>query len=127
MEELSVPWEGGVKSMFKLEPGPSLLDITYPGTVPRRDLQWTQSFVVELADDAVVTLDEENRDFAMVPLDGIDKWLESHDACESSRATVRKAGDIMAFKSGSLGQLKADALQRVHAMVSRRRQRREDL
>jgi len=51
-EELGISWDAGVTSAFELEPRPSLLDIVYlnpDGGVHRHDVQWTRSFVVELA------------------------------------------------------------------------------
>jgi hypothetical protein len=93
----------------------------------RHDVQWTQSFVVELAAGTAVTLDDENRDFAMVPLDSIGEWLETHDTCALATARRRVAGGdddlARAFERGTLGELKADSLRRLReALLARRRQ-----
>ena len=58
----------------------------------RHDVQWTQSIVVELARGTEVTLDDENRDFAFVSLDGIERWLESHDTCQLATVERRVEG-----------------------------------
>lgn len=130
-EELSVSWDDSVKGWFGLEL--SLLDITYltpGGKVHRRDLQWTQSFVVELAEGAKVALDDENRDFALVPLDSVGRWLESHDTCSLAnveRRASRPGFDLAShasFERGTLGELKADSLRRVREALAGRRRRR---
>ena len=98
-------------------------------------MQWTQSFVVELANGTEVTLDDENRDYALVPLHNIDLWLASHDTCALANVERRKTssggggggGDdftsspTSSFERGTLGELKADSLSRVReALLARR-------
>lgn len=139
-------WDDSVKGWFRLSPSPELLDIMYlttSGTVHRRDLQWTQGFVVQLSEGTEVQLDDENRDFAMVPLDSIGGWLESHDTCALANVEKRVSsrggdGDLAShshfhsaagastesdFERGTLGELKADSLRRVHETLTRRRGR----
>ena len=98
--------------------------------VHRHDVQWTQSFVVELGEGTKVTLDDENRDFALVPLDDIEGWLESHDTCQLAEVERRVWGggdnDVdSSFERGTLGDLKVDSLRRVRqALLARRKRKR---
>ena len=112
--------------------------------VHRHDVQWTQSFVVELGkgmgiNDTKVTLDDENRDFAFVPLDDIERWLESHDTCQLAEVERRVWGgpgpgdnddvddSLSSFERGTLGDLKVDSLRRVRrALLARRKRRSAD-